>query len=261
MVGNNESFENISFEQLQDNYSNSNYLCKKDYFGYVYSLRYNQLLRLTCDQYSCARCRPHLKKDLHDKICQQVDGNELRFHFILTFAGNKTRELVDYWDSYTIMNYIWNKLRGVIRRKYPNYKYIIFPRAQANPKPGNAPGYCHFHTIHNERIPKTWLDDKIKKYSELGYSFLRYNEDVAGYLHNDFYNDDEWTIPYNVKHYRSSRDIKINPGLGYAMDPDNLLLPKAMRPLEAEKLILSKYNRVLPFEEYLYQFTQINAPN
>lgn len=246
----------LSFRQLKDSYRSKNFLCSKDYFGYLYSYRNDRIFRLPCDQYSCVSCRPRLKKDLHDKVCQQVDSNSLNYHMVITFPGNDVRSLVPYYDSYRLMNKDWNKLRGVLKYRFPDFKYIIFPRAQANAYPGNPVGYCHFHVIHNKKISKDWLDDKCRKYY-FGYTFLRFNEDVAGYLHNDFYIDDEWVLPANVKHYRCSYDVKINPGQGYLMDPDNILFPKSMRLNKVERLIDKKYSRILPFEEYVKQFVQL----
>lgn len=247
----------LSFEQLKNLYSSKNFLCEKDYFGYLYSYRKNTLYRLNCSQYSCAKCRPHLKHQLHDNVYQQVKFNDLNTHMVMTFGGSALRKEVSYWDSYQFMNDGWYLLRKVIKYKFPDFKYIIFPRAQANPIKNNPPGYCHFHVIHNKRIDKTWLESKLKKY-RLGYSFLRHNEDVADYLHNDFFNDDEWIIPFNVKHYRSSRDIVINGSQGYCKDPDDILFPRSTKKDQIEHTLKTKYSRILPFEEYLKQFVEIN---
>lgn len=246
----------LTFDKLKDNYAGQNYLCKKDYFGYLYSYRNDQIYRLSCDQYSCATCRPRLKKDLHDKVCQQVDSNGLNYHMIVTFPGNEVRSRISYFDSFRIMNRDWNKLRKVIKYRFPDFKYIIFPRSQADPMPGNPIGYCHFHVIHNLNLDKYWLDCKCSRYT-LGYTFLRFNEDVAGYLHNDFYIDDEWIIPPFIKHYRTSRDIILDPGLGYQMDPDNILFSKAVRLSRVEKTIDKRFHRILPFEEYVKQFVHL----
>jgi len=242
-----------SFDELYNIYQCRNWVCRNHRRGRVYTYCKDSLFDLNCKQYTCKHCRPALKKDLHDKVCMQVDGFELNYHMVITFPGNDYRNKIDYSNSYRIMNRDWNKLRGVINYYYPGFKYIIFPRAQANPKPGNPRGYCHFHVIHNKKIDKEWLDKKCDKYM-LGYTFLRFNEDVAGYLHNDFYSDDEWVIPFNVKHYRSSRCIKINPGLGYEKDIDNIYFTANADYISIENSIIDKYNRCLPFVEYVKMF-------
>jgi hypothetical protein len=248
--------EQINFDKLKDIYSSKNINCSNGKLGKIYSYRNDKLFQIQCKQYSCKKCRPMLKKDLHDKTAQAVDNNELNYHMIITFPGIEKRRKITYDQSYKIMNKDWDKLRYVIKYKYPDFKYILFPRAQTDPMPGNPIGYCHYHIIHNKTIDKKWLDDKTKKYT-LGYTFLRYNEDVAGYLHNDFYIDDEWIIPFEIKHYRTTRDIMINPGQGNKMDQDNMYFSKNMNIQEIEKSINEKYSRILPFEEYMYQFTQV----
>jgi len=237
-------------------YQSKNKFCGNGKAGYIYKLSKDKLYRASCNHFSCMSCRKSLKKDLHDRVCQQVDSHELNYHMIITFPGKQAREKIPYYQSYPIMNYDYKKLAMVIKYKYPDFKYIKFPRAQANPIKGNPAGYCHFHVIHNTKINKNWLDNKCKKYT-LGYTFLRFNEDVAGYLHNDFYIDDEWTIPLTLKHYSSSRNIIINSGQGYALDPDTIYYTSNASFEFIEKDILDKYGRLLPHEEYLKKFTQI----
>lgn len=247
----------LSFSQLKDVYNSRKPLCEKGYSGYVYHYSSDRLSRLPCSSYSCKACRPKLKRQLHDDVCQLVDSNNLSYHMVVTFPGNDLRRILDYSDSYFFMSYDWNKLRLVLKYKYPDFKYILFPRAQADPKPGNPAGFCHYHIIHNTHIDKDWLDSKTKKYT-LGYTFLRHNEDVAGYLHNDFYVDDEWVIPFGLKHYRATRDLIVRPGQGYMMDQDSIAFPKGTTLSRVEDIILSKYGRLLPFDEYLKLFSDLN---
>jgi hypothetical protein len=175
---------------------------------------------------------------------------------IITFPGNAARNKIPYHQSYPIMNNDWNKLCKVIKYRYPDYKYILFPRAQSKPIENNPIGYCHFHVIHNKRIPKPWLDNKCKRYT-LGYTFLRYNEDVADYLHRDFYDDDEWIIPFNIKHHRSSRSILIRHQ--YKANPDNIIFMPTAKISTIEHTVNEHYTRILPFEEYISQFIQITS--
>lgn len=247
-----------SFNELKDKYDSKGFRCESGSAGYVYSYKYDRLLRIPCNNYSCKKCRPRLKHELHDNVCQIVDSNNLNYHMIITFPGSHIRKQIPYYQSYSSMSKDWNRLRNVIKYRYPDFNYIVFPRAQADPKPGNPIGYCHYHVIHNKEINKDWLESKTKKYA-LGYTFLRFNEDVAGYLHNDFYIDDEWIIPKNIKHYRSSRNLILRPGQGYQMDSDSIYFPRGIKINKIEEIINNKYQRPLPFEEYIIQFSKTIA--
>lgn len=242
----------LTFKQLSNSYQEKNTFCEKS-LGKIYSLKTNHLNNISCNRITCQKCRPRLKNELHENIVRQVIEHDLNRHLIITFPGKKERLKYGYQKSYRIMNHEWNKLRNVILYKYPDFEYIVLPRAQADPMPGNPAGFCHYHLLMGEYIPKEWLDKKVKKYC-MGYTSINYNQDLADYLCKDFFEDTEWHIPYDIKHYRSSRSILINVGNGYKKNEDNIYFTPQMPLNDIETTINAKYSLPLPFEEYVKQF-------
>ena len=114
--------------------------------------------------------------------------------------------------------------------------------------------------------------------------FIRENQDVAEYLCKDFFDDKEWYIPFNIKHYHTSRNVKINIAQGYKKDPNsiifrdffdtegnyNLYQPPWTKERIEEHLLNKNYTIyevfgqtlktknqiILPFEKYEEQFRQ-----
>ena len=174
-------------------------------------------------------------------------------HLVMTVPGIQFRKKVTWNQSYPILNYETNKLLDTIKREIqtqrriqqgeqikrkvkmensflhknqelPDYDIalIILPRAQANPKDDNPIGYAHNHILTNYPLNKHWIEEKIDKNGyQLGYTFIRDNQNIADYLCNDFFIDDEWVIPKNIKHYRTTRNVKLNITDGYVNDPND----------------------------------------
>jgi len=131
----------------------------------------------------------------------------------------------------------------------------------------NPIGFCHLHTLINCPINNKWIYEKVEKNNyKLGYNFIRENQAVADYLCKDFYDNDEWVIPFNTRHYRSSRNIKIN--MEYKKDENITFIPAYLNDYEILGNSTTKYevfgktfkvknNKILPFEEYIKQFAEI----
>lgn len=271
----------LTWKQLKDYYQSKRNYCGNGQRGRTYSLRHDKLIKLDCGSVTCGKCRPSVKKQLHEDIVRQAEQLQLNQHFIITSPGKQFRNEHTYVDSYRIQEYEWNKLNGVIQYHHPDFQYIRLPRAQTSPTADNPIGFSHQHILTNRpqrveheykdgklvrTIPTNddlsfqWLDEKRKKY-QLGFVWIRQNQNVAEYLANDFFHDDEWIIPIGKNHVATSRDIVLRPYGSYKGQPDNIYFaPAAPAPL-IEKTIGARYGRSLPFEEYVKQFHDVtNTP-
>jgi len=183
---------------------------------------------------------------------------------VLTFPGKKARQRFTYSQSYDILTHEWNKFRKLIKYHFPDFKWIRMPRAQTNPFPGNPIGYCHEHLITNSprhkitgrKLDHAFLEEKRKRY-KIGYAKIRENQDVAEYLSKDFFHDEEWIIPINLRHVITDSTMILKPGQGYAMDPDNIYYTRNADFKTIEHSIMLKHNQPAPFYLYLREFSQI----
>jgi len=246
-----------------------------------------RLMDLKCHRYSCCVCRPGLKNKLHNNIVREVCQNDLNYHFIVTAPGGLYRKNTQYFDSYKIMNYEFNKLKRIINYELnklkkgiktrsnnpvlkPGYKVndlelkmITLPRAQASPEENNPIGFCHLHNIVNLPLNNDFLEEKISKNSyRIGYRFITQNNNVAEYLCKDFFNDPEWYIPYGQKHYITTENLHINPGQYDYMQPGNILFLRKDLNTYFENEDFLKYiewdlnvrGHNLPYYEYVSKF-------
>jgi hypothetical protein len=188
---------NKELDGLHQRYSRKYPLCGK--IGKTFS--YGRLKINRCMKWRCIECFPKLRFLLFLEILKNIYAFDMDKHFIITFEGKKLRNKISAEESFKFMNKQWDKFSKVIKRRYPDFKYILLPRSQKN-------GYCHYHIITNQYIPWEFLDKKRKKY-DLGFVSIQKNKSVAEYLHTDFFKDGEWVIPLNIRHVRSSRDIKL----------------------------------------------------
>lgn len=171
------------------------------YLGNTYNIPKNKLTTIHCMKWRCVKCRPKLRYMLYLEILKNVYSFDMDKHFIITFGGKPLRKKITWDYSYIFMNKAWHKFNNVIKYHYPDFKYIVLPRSQNDM-------YCHYHIITNQYIPWNFLDEKRKKYN-LGFVSINKNQSLAEYLHGDFFNDYEYIIPLNIRHYRSSREIKL----------------------------------------------------
>lgn len=242
------------FEDLEYDYYMRNYLCGS--VGKIYDFRNNRLPDVGCNKWNCAYCRPFKKFNLYMEILRYVYVYNLDKHFVITFEGKKLRDKISWFDSYKFMSKEWDKLVHTIKYNYyeryckngeyapyigENFSFIVLPRSQKS-------GYCHYHVLVPDEISWYYLDNIRKRYN-LGYMSIKRNKSVAEYLSNDFFKDNEWVIPYQVYHYRCSRNIKINKysekNLFFTFDCDFETI---------EKKVFDTYGYPLPFEEYLKVF-------
>jgi hypothetical protein len=176
-------------------------LCKNNKLGHVVNIKDGSIHNVRCKKYSCRYCRGKNKYQIYLETLKNVYSFNLRKHFVITFGGKEQRDRFNYVESYYKMSEEWNKFKQVIEYKYGRINYILFPRSQGD-------GYCHYHIITDKYLDWYFLDRKRKKY-DLGFLRINENQDLAEYLCKDFFKDHEWIIPQKIKHYRSSRSIKI----------------------------------------------------
>ena len=247
----------------------------------------DQLLPLRCHRFSCCICRPGQKIKVYNRTVQEICQNNMNFHYIQTFPGNWLRKEIPFYESYKIMNKENSKLRRIINyelkklkkgiktrsvnpiiaKGYKTNEYelkmISFPRAQTKPEGNNPIGFCHLHNIVNIPLNVHWISEKIIKNDlKLGKPYITKNHDVADYLINDFWNDQEWYIPFGQRHYITTENIHLNPGKYEYMDPNNIIyrnqdLNTCLNNEDFIKYIewdLNTRGHNLPFEEYVNQF-------
>lgn len=226
--------------------------CYYGNIGSQYILNTDRVERISCKNWRCFICRKKLKWNLYHNLFYLFKNCNMNRHLVLTFEGSKIRNKVSFLKSYKLLSYEWNKLKRMINYDYGDFNYVCLPRSQLN-------GYCHYHIILDKYINWNWLDNKRKKYEFLGYCSIMQNKNVADYLHKDFFNDYEYYIPKNVRHYNTSRGIKLIKYNDYKSNIDNVLLMKNKKNKNdfnniLEKMVLEKYGRLLPNYYYIREY-------
>jgi len=168
-------------------------------------------------------------------------------HFIITFGGKEFRAKYTYKESYAIMSNYWHKYSKVIEYHKGKFDYIQFPRAQQD-------GYCHLHTIIPNYISWKFLDEKRKLYPEMGYVRINKNVDLAQYLHKDFFKDNEYYLPKGVRHYNSSRALKLVKYMNPFFQEDNVMMLGKYKIQEFETEVENKFRCALPNEYYIGRY-------
>lgn len=233
------------YNQYNSYFMNSG--CFNGSIGEIYNSRSHKVLNMSCKMWSCPKCRKRLKYRLFLETFYLVDQLELNKHFILTFGGEEYRKKYSFYDSYKIMSNNWDKFKKVIEYHKGKFDYILFPRAQND-------GYCHYHVLLPKYISWYFLENKRKKYDEMGYLRINKNRDVAEYLHSDFFKDSEYWIPTNIKHYKSSRGIKFNKYRDPFFEDDNCMILGKHSVEDLEELVEDKFKCSLPNEYYLRKY-------
>ena len=185
----------MEFVDLKRYYNSVPSMCG---FGLVYDVSTDSLFDYACMKWHCPHCRSILKYRYYIEILKYVYTMELDRHCIITCD----RKNVDSWDaSFVYMNKKWVNLRLDLVRNYPELQYILMPRSQKS-------GYCHYHILFNKYVSWYYISKMCRKLG-LGYASIQRNKSVADYLALDYWKDNEWVIPKNIRHIRSSRDIKL----------------------------------------------------
>lgn len=230
------------FNSLVNEYYKPYYLCGK--LGHLYIEDKNKLVDIGCNRWYCNECRPILKNKLYFDILRNIYSFKLDKHFIITCEGKKFREKYTWEESFRYMNRQWPKFRKVIEYNYGPIDYIALPRSQMN-------GYCHYHLLINKYVDWSFLNKKRKKYN-LGFVSIQKNKDAAEYLATDYWKDHEWIIPKGIRHYRSSRSIKLmdysNSDLNKIFFDNKYKIEKIQRNLYDVKGIFFDIN-----EYYIYK--------
>ena len=246
----------ITYQLLKQDYQTLNTYCKN--IGKVYDYRQDKLHDLLCNKWNCSRCRKIKKNKLYHQIVKAVLIHNINIHFVITFKGKDYRQQFTPIESYEWMNKLWDLFLHKIKYDYYEHHtlnsyakyygeqltYIILPRAQKT-------GYCHFHIFLKDTIDFDYLDSVRHQYG-LGYTTILHNQSLADYLHKDFFNDHEWIIPYNIKHYRTSRNILLNNESTTNFNQELIVFPhNNINIIEQE--INNLFARPLPHEEYVKQ--------
>lgn len=231
------------YEQLKEYYNRPNRLC--GHLGKVYVTDNDELYDIKCRKFHCKKCINFLKYVLYLEIIKNVYCFELDRHFVITFdRNNKNYENVKWYESYYIMNKEWNKLRLALARKYGKIIYILLPRSQKS-------GFCHYHILLNKYVSWKWLNIIRKKYN-FGYMSIQRNKSVAEYLANDYYKNNEWIIPFGIRHYRSSREIEL---MRFNKNNGNIFFNGILKIDEIKNLLKHEYN--ILYDENNYYVNKI----
>ena len=198
---------NLTHQQLKNIYQKIYPLCTSYKLGLTYNQRENTLNTNKCGLWYCDRCRQRKKSTLKKSIEQAIQEHNLTNHIIITTEGNeKYRNDNDYKQSYKDMMYAWNIIRKTIKRKATkrnhDFSYILLNRAQKN-------GYSHLHILTNYPIKKSTLRKIVAHYPNIGFVEITQHTNTAKYLTNDFNKDHEFYIPFNTRHYTTSRNINL----------------------------------------------------
>lgn len=244
----------------------------------------DKLIPIRCNRWHCPTCSKIKKRILFYEIANNSYNFNLDNHVVFTCKGKAFRKNTTYQKSYEIMRKELHKLhrridydlkkvrqnrdfyintvnQNIILPKYQKgitpenlyHFYINLNRAQANPKQNNPIGFAHVHSLTNIPFNHDYLDERIKKSKlNLGYTWTRYHNAID-YLKKDFWDKKETIIPYNQRLYTSTRGIKIN--YNYFKEPGvKFFTNKCNKQFIEDNLP----NKMLPFEEYVKQFVEIN---
>ena len=245
-----------NFIELRDNYNQVNLSCKRN--RKIYDIKNHRIEELRCNSFSCARCRPKLKDWLYKEVLKQHFIQGLDRHLVVTFKGKEYRYQYTWIQSYELMQNAVGLLKKVIEYKYGKLSYIAFPRSQKD-------GYCHYHVLLNKFIPKTFIDQKKKKYPVLGFASI-HRSSPQDYLTKDFKKDNEYVIPIGKKHFTSSRDIQMQVIKSDQLDNSRRFF-EVSSPInyQGKSIIDQEYDFVenltgypIPLEEALKQWLKTN---
>jgi hypothetical protein len=212
-----------------------------------YDSREHIISELGCNNWSCARCRPVIKKNLFFGIIKASSVFGLDKHIIVTPKGKEYRQNHTIRQAFIEFGkdmYNWHK---VINYNEGKMEYIQLSRSQSD-------GYQHYHILADKYIPKKDLKKYCSKYKSLGYSSIQQNNDVAKYLSNDFWKDHETVIPDRVKHYTSSKDVAPYLTQNFDKSEDTVIL-KLNRNFDTfsqiDNLVISKSGYPVPLDAML----------
>lgn len=199
--------------------------------NYLYNSESDVLHEAKCKCYNCERCRPKKKYELLTNIVNVAERYGLRRHLVITLPGFPFRSLFcDADESFDYTMKKFNEFRVLYRRYFgQNLSYICLPRSQSD-------GFCHLHILIGDFIPKTWLDDILKKLN-LGFPFVTYVDihRLGNYLSKYWYKEHEWFIPKDKKHYTHSADIKFEKIIPSG-DWCFLVMPKGLYVMGCDKV-------------------------
>lgn len=227
----------MGLKEIKGLYKGRYHLCGK--LGRVYFTDSDELFDIKCRKWYCEECLNFLKYMLYFEIVKNVYMFNLQKHFIITFSGKEYRELYTPEESYAFMSKQWNRFRNVINYHYGKIIYILLPRSQKS-------GYCHYHIITDKYLDWKFLNEKRKKYN-LGFVSIQKNKDVAEYLNTDFFKKHEWYIPSNIKHYRCSREIKIND---YQKNNNKVYFTNRFNMAQIKKYMFINYGIEINLDSY-----------
>jgi hypothetical protein len=235
-----------------------------------------ELLPLNCNSPVCKHCRRIIQGKVFQNSIREVNQNNIEFHWITTFGEDRTKH--GYEESYKIMayemkkiflviNYTINKIKkGKLERtknKFMyndlplpdhDFSYIDFVRSQNHPTKNNPIGYCHHHTGLNYPINNKWIQEiREKNHYKIGFTKIIENSNFTEYLLGDFFDDEEWIIPLNKRHYNTSKNIHLNIGGTVATG----ILYKNPSYEFIDKDLWKNHNTTMPFEEYIKWYYDI----
>jgi len=210
---------------------------------------------------------------LRDDIINEHSMEPLQNHWIWTFPGNEVRKKVTYEESYRITSHEFHNLikrfmyeferyrQGKnVRNRIPllmvydknsmdyieynpthntsDFAYITLSRSQNHPyRADNLPGYDHLHNITNLMPNEAWLNDIIQRNGYIvGYQMIKENKNVAEYLANDFFDDEEFVIPLKQRHCNYSRNL--------TMHIDDTKLPDGSIVLNRHRTLQNQINTI-----------------
>jgi hypothetical protein len=190
------------WEKRKLRYSDVNSYCNENL---LYNADRDFLKEAKCKCYNCERCRPKKKYNLLRNIVKVAEKKKLQRHLVITLPGYPFRSILCNADeSFDYAMKKFNEFRVLYKRKFgKNLSYICLPRSQKD-------GFCHLHVLVGGYIPKTWLDDVLKRIN-MGFPFISYVDvhRLGNYLSKYWYKEHEWFIPKNKKHYTKSADIEL----------------------------------------------------
>ena len=237
----------------------------------------SKIMSLNCNSIQCKNCRKIIQSKLFNNCIREVNSHNIIYHLVSTFGDN--RKKYNYEESYKLMSNDFTKLIQAINyaiyrinngkelrtkntfmyegAEIPNYDfaYINFVRSQNHPTENNPIGFSHNHTGMNYNINKEWIDEICKKNKyKIGHTFITENNNFTEYLTGDFFDDEEWIIPINKKHYHTSQNLHL---IVKHKKIDGSILFKNPKYKIIDEYLWEYNNEIMPLEEYIKWFYDV----
>jgi hypothetical protein len=199
-----------SIEQLQQKKTEweetkERYQTKNEYCGThrLANIDKKTVIPTNCGMFSCSSCREGKIIHTVKNIRKLAFANDLTRFLTMTVGGNDVRSQMPIKESFYFLEEKFRIFKILYKRKFGHdLQYVKLARSHKD-------GYCHYHILIDQYIPKIWLNQAMKRINS-GYCNIKYVDPqrVSAYLSAYLETKEhEWFIPKGIKHYSMSKGL------------------------------------------------------